>query len=84
MIKKTAKDVGPYKAVQERCAELTDHVIDKIYEIVEAELSRIYPEKNWYEDNYASNLFMMTCQICSQIQNGIVQRRVEEVRKMNR
>jgi len=85
MIKKTAKNIGPYKANgQERIEKLVESIIDQIYEITEAELSKIYPEKNWFDDNFASNLFMMACQICSQIQMGTVYRRAEEVRRMNR
>ena len=85
MATKTAKDIGPFKAdLQERLEQLEKHFIDEIYAITEHELTKIYPEKNWYEDNFASNLFIMALQVCSQIQMGIVHRRAEEVRRMNR
>ena len=77
---KVARDIGAFKAeLQERIAKLTEHVIDQIYEITEHELTKIYPEKNWYEDNFGANLFSLTLQVTSQIQVGTVYRRAEQI-----
>ena len=77
---KTAKDVGAYRVDStSRLGKLVDYVIDEIYAITEYELSRIYPEKNWYDDNFGANLFSMALQLTSNIQTEIVMRRAKEV-----
>ena len=80
MSNKKSREIGAFKASgQDRLNKLTEYVIDQIYEITKEELTKIYPEKNWFEDNFASNLFLMALQVCGNIQNDIVQRRAAEV-----
>ncbi|MEK0347046.1 MAG: hypothetical protein QQN44_01795 [Nitrosopumilus sp.] len=77
---KVAKDIGSFPAyTQESIEKLVESIIDSIYKLTEIELTKIYPEKNWYEDNFASNLFSMALQICGGIQIGMVHRRANEV-----
>jgi len=80
MSEKVARDIGPFKVdAQERIENLVEYIINQIYEITEHELTKIYPEKNWYEDNFGANLFSLALQVTSQVQSGIVYRRAGEM-----
>jgi len=77
---KTARGVGAYRAnSQERLEKLVEHIIDEVYDITTEELSRIYPEKNWFDDNFASNLYGIALQLTASVQQGIVHRRAHEI-----
>ena len=81
MTEKKARGVGAYRASssQERLEKLVEFVLDEVYDITEHELSKIYPEKNWFDDNFASNLYGIALQLTSSIQTGIVQRRASQI-----
>jgi len=85
MTDKVARNIGAYKASsQQRLGELTEYIIDEIYKITEDELTKIYPEKNWYEDNFGANLFALALQISAQVQSGVVLKRANEITEMQR
>jgi len=79
MTEKKARGVGAYKVGSNRLDILVEYIIDELYAVTEQELSRIYPAKNWFDDNFASNLYGMALQLTSQVQTGIVQRRASEI-----
>ena len=79
---KIDRNAGVTKAKgQERIHTLVDYVVDQISQITEEEMTKIYPEKNWYDDNFGANLFSFALQVTSQIQLGIVAERAQDIAK---